>query len=155
MPSLSSDSSNPRETVDLQRPPLLPAAHWDAPRGDLQNLAPQSTHDLYFSSDGIGDPTLRHTFASLTASWTKDVVILDQTSWIENVTCLDGDVSIEFAGKRGYDFAKSTWQDNTEFLLVRSKDHLARRPPAKRYRQHTPTAVVPIRRPEAFTRSMT
>ena len=122
--SLSSTPDNqehatPSAHVPLERPPLLPAVKWNQPRGDIQKLAPRTEHELYFSSHGISDPSLRHAFADFNASWTKEVVILDQSSWIENVTCVDGDISIEFAGQKGYDFARSTWSDNKDFLLVR------------------------------------
>ena len=102
----------------LQRPPLLPAVRWDRARDDLEELAPRTSHDLYFSSHGTADPSLKHAFADFHATWTKEVVVLDHSNLIDAVTCVEGDISIEFSSEESYNFAKSTWSDDRDFLLV-------------------------------------
>ena len=114
---IDSSLAAPTREPTHEQPPLLPAIHWDHSGNDLQHLAPQSEHALYFSSHGVSDPQLEHAFAHFNATWQKNVVVLDHSNLVRSIGCAVGGVAVEFTNTRAYEYAKKMWPSN-DFMLV-------------------------------------
>ena len=101
-------------------PPLLPAIHWDHAGSKLEHLAPQLEHALYFSSHGVSDPRLKHAFSHFNATWQNTVVILDHSTLVRSVGCSVGGIAVEFTSNSAYEYAKNSWPEDSDFMLVQS-----------------------------------
>jgi hypothetical protein len=115
---IDSSLALPTAEPTQEQPPLLPAIHWDHVGNELQHLAPQSEHALYFSSHGVSDPRLEHAFAHFNATWQKNVVVLDHSNLVRSVGCAVSGIAVEFANTKAYEYAKKTWPSDNDFMLV-------------------------------------
>ncbi|KAL8669726.1 MAG: hypothetical protein Q9168_005695 [Polycauliona sp. 1 TL-2023] len=97
---------------------LLPAVHWNHDKSDLQHLVPVDSHKLYYSANGVADPTLEHAFGHLEAAMAHPAVILDHTDHIKSVQCRGHDLEIIFTDHEAFAFAQTAWAKEKDFLLA-------------------------------------
>lgn len=102
---------------------LLPAVHWDYPVDDIHNLAPSNSSNLYYSSDGVSDPSIQHLYASLSTTMMYESVVLDHSSFVANTSCSNDGIMVTFSSSEAFNFASSTWSTSSSgFVLVTYTD---------------------------------
>ncbi|KAH0262196.1 hypothetical protein KCU91_g13558, partial [Aureobasidium melanogenum] len=102
---------------------LLPAVHWDYPVDDIHNLAPSNSSNLYYSSDGVSDPSIQHLYASLSTTMMYESVVLDHSSFVANTSCSNDGIMVTFSSSEAFNFASSTWSaSSSAFVLVTYTD---------------------------------
>ncbi|KAL9636798.1 MAG: hypothetical protein Q9204_002117 [Flavoplaca sp. TL-2023a] len=106
----------------LPQKALLPAVHWNHDMSELQHLVPVNSHKLYYTADGVADPTLEHSFAHLDTAMAQPAVILDHSSKIESVRCQEHDLKIVFTDQEAFAFAQKAWASEKDFLLATFTD---------------------------------
>jgi hypothetical protein len=102
---------------------LLPAVHWDYPVDDIRNLAPSNSSNLYYSANGVSDPSIQHLFASLSTTTTYETVVLDHSAYVANTTCSDDGILVTFTSSEAFTFASTSWSEaSSGFVLVTYTD---------------------------------
>lgn len=102
---------------------LLPAVHWDYPVDNIQNLAPSNSSNLYYSSDGVSDPSIQHLYATLSTTMIYESVVLDHSSFVANTSCSNDGIMVTFTSSEAFNFASSTWSASSSgFVLVTYTD---------------------------------
>ncbi|KAH0174258.1 hypothetical protein KCU67_g859, partial [Aureobasidium melanogenum] len=118
--AVASSSSIP---VSYAASTLLPAVHWGYPVGDIQNLAPANSSNLYYSSGGVSDPAVQHLFGALSSTFTYDAVVLDHSSYVANTSCSAEGILVTFTSTEAYSFASDSWTAaSSGFVLVTYTD---------------------------------
>ncbi|KAL9635551.1 MAG: hypothetical protein Q9204_002587 [Flavoplaca sp. TL-2023a] len=110
------------DTDYLPQKALLPAVHWNHDMSELQHLVPVNSHKLYYTADGVADPTLEHSFAHLDTAMAQPAVILDHSSKIDSVRCQEHDLKIVFTDQEAFAFAQKAWASEKDFLLATFTD---------------------------------
>lgn len=101
---------------------LLPAVHWDYPVGDIRNLAPSNSSELYYSAGGVSDPAVQHLFASLSTTLSYDSVVLDHSTFVSSTTCSTDGILVTFTSTEAFSFAADSWSAVGPFVLVTYTD---------------------------------
>lgn len=102
---------------------LLPAVHWNYPVDDIHNLAPSNSSNLYYSSDGVSDPSVQHLYATISTTMMYESVVLDHSSFIANTSCSNDGIMVTFTSAEAFNFASSTWSASSSgFVLVTYTD---------------------------------
>lgn len=101
---------------------LLPAVHWDYPVGDIHNLAPSNSSNLYYSAGGVSDASIQHLFATLSTTLSYEAVVLDHSSFVSDTTCSADGIEITFTSTEAFNFAAQSWSAASNFVLVTYTD---------------------------------
>ncbi|KAI4724435.1 hypothetical protein E4T49_07826 [Aureobasidium sp. EXF-10728] len=102
---------------------LLPAVHWDYPVGDIHNLAPSNSSNLYYSSNGVSDPSVQHLFATVSTTLMYESVVLDHSAFVANTSCFNDGIMVTFTSSEAFNFASTSWSASSSgFVLVTYTD---------------------------------
>ncbi|CAD0108013.1 unnamed protein product [Aureobasidium uvarum] len=102
---------------------LLPAVHWDYPVDDIHNLAPSNSSNLYYSSNGVSDPSIQHLFATVSTTLMYESVVLDHSTFVANTSCSNDGIMVTFTSSEAFNFASTSWSASSSgFVLVTYTD---------------------------------
>ncbi|KAL8871510.1 MAG: hypothetical protein Q9174_002673 [Haloplaca sp. 1 TL-2023] len=90
-------------------PVLSPAVHWDQDLGDLAQLLPSTSGQLYYSEGGTGDPSVAAMVAHLQVNYTFPSVVLEHSSLIAQVTCNAGGLQVVLSSQAAAQHAIDLW----------------------------------------------
>ncbi|KAH7052402.1 hypothetical protein B0J12DRAFT_785256 [Macrophomina phaseolina] len=97
---------------------LVPTVPSDHDGADLWHLDPTIANVLYFTENGVADPTISQIFALMRVNATYPSVVLEHSNFIRNVTCSGQGLEVQFATPEAFEYARSVW--NGTFVVVTS-----------------------------------
>ncbi|KAF2147938.1 hypothetical protein K461DRAFT_283077 [Myriangium duriaei CBS 260.36] len=96
---------------------LAPAVHWTVSTGNTQHAAANIQQSVYYTDDGIADPSIEHRFGSTTMNFSIPAVNLDHSDHV-SIGSADGQATVTFTNQAAFDAAESTWLAPSELLLL-------------------------------------
>ena len=100
---------------------LAPARHWHTNPFDDKHLRPTENNNIYFSAGGTSSPRVAHQMAWLSAKFTSNAVLLDDSDrCTHTLTASSNSLVVVFKDKSAFQLAKSLW--HADIVLVLNSD---------------------------------
>ncbi|KAF2436007.1 hypothetical protein EJ08DRAFT_691901 [Tothia fuscella] len=98
---------------------LYPAVHWTKDTVDLRNLDPAWENRLYYTNSGLQtSPQVQHVFSDINTTFAFQAVVLEYSTYIQNVRCTPEGLEVVFADSRSFHYAARSWTSFQEIAFI-------------------------------------
>ncbi|RDW56394.1 hypothetical protein BP5796_13216 [Coleophoma crateriformis] len=113
-----SSQAEPTQTFAAPEATLQPAVLFNIDLKNLTNLIPCDNHDLYYTADGVADPSTDHGYALLNANYSAVAVVLEHSAFVASVTCQSTALNVTFTTEEAFQVVQQSWSEPETFILV-------------------------------------
>ncbi|RDW59947.1 hypothetical protein BP6252_13034 [Coleophoma cylindrospora] len=110
--------TEPTQAFAAPEATLQPAVLFNIDLNNLTNLIPCNNHDLYYTADGVADPSADHGYALLNANYSAVAVVLEHSAFVASVTCQTTALNVTFTTDAAFQVVQQSWSEPETFILV-------------------------------------